>query len=301
MTGKEKLDKQMSEMKAEKAEKEQKELVTKEKLKTELAKINVDSDLARMMAEDSMVGAENIRGASMPFMKVSAAGKSSHVLADGSRPTDGYFFYAPTKEEFKDLTVNILTVSKGFWLEQLEKEGQEKKPPKFTQVIGGMFQHPTDGLKPFVLFIQGRKWPALNKFTKEASQYTHMKPIPVPMFSLLVKLTTHQEDNKEYGGWLHIVDFEIEKENGFPVIVTKMDVYGKLRAAVEKASELINEYISVNEVARPDMPQGQVRRVSTDAEDRAFDKAADAQVAAEEAAKDTGDAREEVAPDDIPF
>jgi hypothetical protein len=293
MTGKEKLDEQMQKLKDEKAEKEAVELANKAQIRSELAKISPNDELAKMMAQDAMLGSENLRGAALPVMKVTAAGKSSNFLENGKRAADGLFYYSPLKEEFETLTVNILTVSRGFYLIPPSKEGEDVKEPKFNQVVGGVFEY-QGSLKPFVMFFQGKKWKALNDFTKEASQYTHMKPIPIPMFSLSVTLTVSQEDNETHGGYLHIVDFAIEKsENGMPMIVTDAKQYGYLRSAIVKAQDLIEGYITANEVADPRGNKEKAATVTT------------ASTPVEEVIDDEPDADDgketEVAPDDIPF
>lgn len=228
-------------LKAENAEKEERAEVAKEEAKNELAMIQGNAELAAMYNQNANVGAENLSG-NAPYLKVHAAGKSTtNFLPDGKKPNDGWFFYKPTQEQFEELEVHILTISRGFRAEGMNEEDGKKKMV-FNQVVGGVIKDNGD-YKPFIMFLTGTKLSKMWEFGKEASRYTKAKPVSIPMFSLTVKLTTEEVKTKYGVSW--VINFDIVKEpNGFPKLILDAGEFQFLKDNVETTEETINALIA---------------------------------------------------------
>ena len=163
-------------LKAEAAEKEEKSTKAMTEVKNSLSAIQGNADLAAMYNQNASVGAENLSG-NAPYLKVHAAGKSTtNFLADGKKPNDGWFFYKPTQEQFEEVTVHILTISKGFRAEGMNEETDGTKKMIFNQVMGGVIKDNGD-YKPFIMFLTGTKLSKMWEFGKEASRWTKAKPV----------------------------------------------------------------------------------------------------------------------------
>ena len=249
----------------------------KEKAKSELATIQHNPALAAMYQESARMGADNL-GGSLPQLKVHAAGRSSsNQLVDGTEPNDGYFFYAPTQEQFKEVTCHILTISRGY-----RAEGFQGKQNVFHQLLGGVIVN--DGVvKPFTMFFTGTRLSKLWEFGKEAGKYTHAKPVAIPMFALTVKLTTESVKNDFGKAW--IINFEIAKtEEGNPELILDPIFFNLLKNNVETLEDTIASLIDAK---------------ATDKEDGSEVRA----VRAEEPVRDREEASDDAtqAPGDIPF
>lgn len=228
--------------KAKRLAKEAKE--TKDKKTAEakgaLVAIQQSPELAKMYKESAEVGAKNLLG-ELPLLKIHSVGKSrKNELADGSAPNDGYFFYKPTREQFKEIECHVLTISRGFKAEGMEDAKGEKRIV-FNQILAGAIVD-GDNIKPFMVYLTGLKLANMWEFGKEASKYTKAKPIPIPMFALKVKLTTEEKSHKFGKSW--VIKFEIIKnENGSPVVVTDPGRFQFLRDQVEVVEDTIAKLI----------------------------------------------------------
>lgn len=220
-----------------------------------LAQIRQNAQLAQMYSESASVGADNLSG-ELPLMKVHAVGKSTkNELADGTEPNDGWFFYKPTGEQFQTVRCHILTISKGF-----RAEGMEKKMI-FNQVIGGVIMDGAE-MKPFIMYMTGLKLSPMWEFGKQASKYTKMKPIAIPMFALTVKLSTEKVSNNYGKSW--IVNFEIEKnEDGSPVLVMDPGEFQFLKDHVEMVEDTIASIITAKAVKDDDDDDGLIHEAET--------------------------------------
>lgn len=231
-------------LKAEKAQAEDKEVVAKEKALDQLAVIAENSTLAQMYNASARMGSENLQG-SAAYLKVHSAGRStSNFLSDGTKPNDGWFFYGPTQEQFKEVECHILTISRGFKTKEKDpKTGIEKE--KFNQLIGGIIIN--DGAQlPFIMFVNGKRLSPMWEFAKEISQWTKRKPIAIPMFAMTITMKTHEEKNDF--SYSHVIDFAIAKsENGMPELVMDEGEFQYLKDNVSMTEEAIGNIIASRE------------------------------------------------------
>lgn len=237
MSGQEEARATADKIRKENEEKAESEVNARKDAENQLAVIGKDAELAKLYSENAKVGAENLAG-ELPLLKVQQEGKSSkNELADGSAPSDGYFYYKPTMEQFKEIECHVLTISRGFWAPGLN-QGQDV----FTQLLAGVILDGKD-YKPFIMYFTGKKLSGLWDFGKAANKYTHAKPIAIPMFALRVKMTTRQETNNYSYSWL--VDFEILKnEDRTPVLITDQGRFTYIRDNVELVKETIEKIIA---------------------------------------------------------
>lgn len=269
------------EIKAKVAEEQQDKIVTANKANTQLEKISANEELASMYRENADAGTKNISGA-LPYLKVHTAGKSStNELPNGEEPNNGWFFYQPTKEQYKELEVHILTISEGFYAKGME----ENKPKIFNQILAGVIVDENE-LKPFFMYFTGKKLQNLWNFGKEARPYTKNSKLPIPMFAMKVKLTTSKEPNSK--GYSFIVNFEIIKDdNGYPILVSDPNVFKMLRASVTTAEDTITSLIEKKTAPvdeHEEQPEDLLKGTSTDV-----------------AEEPTEPGNQNVDPDDIPF
>jgi hypothetical protein len=215
---------------------EEKKEVAKKDTQDELAAIQADPEMAKMYAESAGVGSENLGGV-LPQLKVYSAGRSKYTLANGDKPTDGYFFYTPTKEQFKELEVHILTVSKGFQAPGMpDKNGNTEL--KFNQVVGGVIVDKGE-YKPFLMYFTGTKLANLWAFGKEAHEFTQRQ---IPLFALTVVLKTKSITTSFGESW--VVDINIVRDGeGRPTLVHDKDEFRFLREKVDTLSQSIGQII----------------------------------------------------------
>lgn len=230
-------------LKADLTENEEKKVAVQEAGQNELASIKANPVMAKLYAENTNVGADNLAG-QLPALKVHTAGKSQNELANGEEPKNGSFYYAPTKSAFGELEVHILTISKGFYAPGMpDKNGNTTL--KFNQIMGGVF---LDGGEycPFIMYFTGSKLKKMWDFGAEASKY---KAMGIPMFTLLVKMTTEKQTN-DYGySW--IINFEIVKsEEGTPTLIHDPLQFNFLKENVEVVKEMIDSIVLAKESDR---------------------------------------------------
>lgn len=238
-------DKLRKEAEVEKAQKE----VAIQDAKTQLAAIQSDPVLAQMYADNAKVGAENL-GGELPVLKVHAVGKSStNELADGSEPEDGYFFYKPTQEQFKEVDCHILSISRGFKALGMP-DSRGKRRTVFHQIMGGVIVNGGE-YKPFIIYLTGLKLGPMWDFGKEAAKYTRAKPFGIPMFALTVKLTTKKEVNTYGKSW--VINFDIQKnEDGSVKLVSDPGEFQFYKDGVEDVERTIALIISKKEIKEGD-------------------------------------------------
>lgn len=291
--GKAKFDEVREKLHQETEEKKEKEetvaLETKKAVATQLEKLGSNESLAKLYAENSQIGAENL-SQELPMLKVHTQGRSTkNLLADGGKPNDGWFFYKPTAEQFEKITCHVLTISRGYRAPGIN-DGEEK----FNQILAGVM---ADTQRPFLLFFTGKRLGNLWDFGKEAAQYTKAKPVPIPMFAMTVELTTRSEANKFGESWM--IDFKILKgEKGFPLLVMDEGEFVFLRDQVELIQGTLDQLIaSKAKEEQVDEMQPQAVR----AEDPKPEKDHEQEVVEAEVANEDPTGEPEVKPDEIPF
>lgn len=244
MTGKDKFDAVAKKIKQETEEKvgvDNKEMVeVKAEMRNRTVALKTDQSLARLYNEASGLGSANL-SAELPVLKIYTAGRTSVTLADGRTPQDGAYYYKPTKGEYDEVVAHIMTVSSGFRTEGLT-EGKQV----FTQLVAGVIINDGD-MKPFVMYFTGTKLQSLWNFGKEASKYTKMRPVGIPMFALTVTMRTEKQKNKFGESW--VPTFEImTAEDGTPVIVTDASEFIALRDHVSDMEAMIEQIITTKEI-----------------------------------------------------
>ena len=207
-------------------------------VKSSLIQLRQNPELAKLYKDNAEVGAKNL-GGELPLLKVHKTGKSTtNELADGSQPNDGWFFYKPTMEQFESITCHILTISRGFRADGLNKKDV------YHQLMGGVIVEgdAIGDIKPFVTYLTGLKLSPMWDFGKEARKYTKARPVPIPMFSLKIKLTTEEVKNNYGKSW--IIKFEIVKDkDNNPVLITDPGLFQFLLDHVEQVEDMIASVI----------------------------------------------------------
>jgi len=205
-------------------------------------KLQVGAEVAEFYRKNANVGSENISRDSLPGLKVTES-NSQGLLADGSRPTIGSFYYTETKEEFKTVEISMISVSKGFYVRPMDKT---KKKMKFQQIISGMI---LDGMKPFVMYVSGKRLQGLWDLGGELSPFTKHKEMPVPMMAFKIGLST--TSYKHENGVSHYINFEIMKDESNQVqLITDLGVLELLRGGVESMEAAVESIISATGVDR---------------------------------------------------
>lgn len=211
-----------------------------------LSVIQKNEALLKMYRDNSKLGAANLGGSS-PMLKIHATNRStSNFLEDGvTEPNDGWFFYAPTKEQFKEIEVYILTISRGFRSEGMKKDENKSV---FNQLMAGVIVNDQKP-RPFIMYVNGKKLQRMWNFGKEASRYTRNPSFPIPLFTIKVKLTTEKEvveyePGKKTNVWL--LNFEILKDKeGRPTLVSDERTFNYLKNQVLVAEENIQAIIDL--------------------------------------------------------
>lgn len=217
---------------------EETKIAREEYVEKALETIEAGSDLAKMYNEARDMGAKNL-GGSLPMLKIHTTNKSlGNELATGGEPKDGWFFYTATQEQFENPVCHILTISKGFRAEgMVDNKTGLKGELKFNQILGGLIND-NGNYKPFLMYFAGKRLNNLWDFGKEASKYTHAKPLSIPLFALSVKFST-EKVKTDYGP-VSVVKFDIVKnDKGFPVVIMDSGKFVFVRDMVESMEEQI--------------------------------------------------------------
>lgn len=195
-----------------------------------------DSELLKMMNQDSKMGAENI-GGNLPLLKVYQPGKTQAVLENGVKPNDGWFYYQPTQSQFQNPECYILSISRGYKAKPMNDQSKEK----FTQLLSGAIDH--DGkLLPFMMYVTGLKLRPMWDYGKTISKFTNHKTYPIPMFALKTRLSS--ENVKTDFGYTYVVNYDlVMNDQGFPVILSDRSQYEYLRDKVSEVEATMENII----------------------------------------------------------
>lgn len=195
--------------------------------------ITVDPEVAAFYNENKDVGAENLGGA-LPLLSI-VQFNSKGLLANGSRPNVGYLYYKPTKEQFEEMEVSIVSISKGYY----SKPSEYNKEPKFTQIVAGML---FDG-RPFVWFVKGNALQYIWDFAKQAAPYTKAKDQPVPMFALRVMLKTQTITTKQGDVSIPIMSL-VRDDKKLALVETNLEKLHILREFYDYITPMIENIIA---------------------------------------------------------
>lgn len=208
----------------------------------------VSGDLADFYKQNASVGSEEISGGKLPLLKIHQTGKSKGELQDGSEPTNGFFYYSPTQEQFEKVEVHILSISRGYYAKPLEGSGKDKV---FTQLMGGVI---IDGkeYKPFIMYLTGLKLQPLWTFGREIiAPFTKNPRFPIPMFALIVELGSEKVDTKF--GKSYIPTFKLKKnDKGQAVIVNDAGLSQYLLDSVSTVKDIMDKVISFGDISETD-------------------------------------------------
>lgn len=258
MTPQEKAFLEAKKLKNEVDEKKAGEAKALAEVKNSLETVRKNKALQEMYEKDAELGSENAGGQS-PQLKIHATGKStSNVLANGEDPNDGYFFYQPTGEQFKEVECHILSISRGYRVESLNEEKKARGETDYNQLMGGVI---VNGGKPrpFIMYMAGSRLQKMWDFAADAAKYKRAKPFAIPLFALRVKLTSEKkiaeyEPGKKTPVWL--VNFEIMKdENNEPVVIGDEKAYSYLKSQVDSVKEMFNVIIKAKEINKVEVTE----------------------------------------------
>lgn len=251
MTGEEKLKETAERLKKNTKNDELAMASAKSALEKTRAMLQANPELMSHMQEDARDESEKL-GGSLPFLKLYVTNKSRQLLADGSEPTNGYFYYVPTKEQYKEVHCHILHISRGFRMPGMANESGDAKP-KWNHIVSGIMLN--DEPKPFWLFISGQaRLAKLWEFQKGLRNFVQAG---IPSFPLIVKLTSGKGPEPKAGkSQAMVVNFEVEEnEDGQPQMVTNNEEYMALRKKVHELEVYVEAYILKKEVPEVEKPE----------------------------------------------
>jgi hypothetical protein len=200
--------------------------------------LTLTEEVAEFFTNNASVGSDNL-SSSLPQLKVTEA-NSKNEGVDDKRVAAGNFYYAPTKQAFKELEVSILTISRGFYA----LDNSEQPKPKFNQMVGGMI---LESNLPFVMFVSGTRLENMWNFGKDIKPLTKAKPVPVPMFALKVKLSLDEYQSQK--GINHVVVYDLVKDKeGKIQIITDSELLRALRSSVDSLDDVFESFIEQKEV-----------------------------------------------------
>lgn len=201
--------------------------------------ILVNPDVAEFYKKNAQVGSDNINRDSFPTLKVIESNSKS-LLLDGRRPSIGNFFYTKDRQEFPSVEVSIMSVSRGFYVKPMN-DGDD---PKFQQIIAGMI---LSSMKPFIMYISGKRLSPLWLFGKELSPYIKHKDNPIPMMAFMITLTTTNYKHRQ--GDSHYINFTINRDgNKQPQLITDIGILEVLRNGIDSMEESVKNIIEATEV-----------------------------------------------------
>lgn len=298
MTGVDKFNEARDKLKKEHEEKEAAREKKLAEIKNQLDKIRENPDMMQMYRENALVGSQNLSAGSLPTLKIYATGRTrGSLLADGTKPNDGWFYYKPTQEQFQTVECHILSISDGFYAPPME-EGEGKKEV-FTQLIVGIIVDEFRCL-PFITFLTGLKLAPMWEFAEEVSRYTKSKQFPIPMFAMRARLSSESVETN-FGDRWKILFSIMRNDDKTPVVITDPDFFREVRDRVDRMEAMMESYIDKNAIRR------YVRQQETPLKPLGEDQVPKSAAPVAEAVQEPdpqgpkpGEA-ESIAPDDIPF
>lgn len=203
--------------------------------------VDVGSDVSDFYRLNARVGVENIARDSLPTLKVTEA-MSKNFLANEKRATIGNFYHTKLRQEYKELQVSLVSVSRGYYTKPL----LDGKKPVFTQIVSGVI---LDGVTPFIMYVTKTRLSNLWDFGKEIAPLTRSVESPVPMMAMKVNLTT--ELVKHDQGESHLVGFELVKDaKGNLDLINDIGVLKALKGGVKRMEETIKLIMDSTEISR---------------------------------------------------
>lgn len=265
------------------------------KTKTQqLAKDN--EEMRRLMSESAGIGAEDLSG-SLPILKIYTANKSADdVLADGSRPHDGWFLHKATGREWEDVYFHPLKISRGFYAHGVPDPKTGVKPVVFNNILAGLVLNDND-YTPFIMYFTGTKLQNLWNFRDQIRPIIKRKVQPIPMFCFTAHMVAEKFKTQNFGlVWVAKLDYERDANGQEPQIDVDLNRFKWLKSVTEKMIQQVDEIILLKEVDKMGNP---IEHSQTGT----YIGQEEATVITEEppVAEPKGPLNENVNPNDIPF
>lgn len=189
--------------------------------------------------KNAALGTENLSMGKLPALKIHMAGRSKNKLANGEKPNDGWFYYAPDQSQYKEIHCHILSCSRSYMAKPME--GSDSPEGKYTQLLGGLI---VDGkeYKPFIYYLSGKRLSPFWDFAKNTlSIFTHGST-PIPMYAIKLLLTTSEVETK--WGTSFVIDFNLDKdESGNIQIISDEGLNVFMEDSLAKMEEMFENII----------------------------------------------------------
>ena len=218
--------------------------------------VTQNEELQKLYQDNAHVGADNL-GDSLPLLKIFSLGKMKDTLANGNKPTHGWYFHTTTQEQIEKVECHLLASSAGFKTAPNEKS--ESGKPVHNQLIAGLIVN--EGRKlPFLMYLNGLKLDPFWEYGREIAKFTRAKPTPIPMFALKTIMTYKDKDHSK--GSSPIPQFSyLKNKEGHPVVVTDPGLFIYLRDMAEEMRVRMQDIIDRTSI---DVPK--INKAEMDAE-----------------------------------
>lgn len=203
--------------------------------KSQSQMVQGNPELLKMFADTANAGTEGIGGKS-PQLKIHATGRSSvNQLANGAQPNDGWLFYQPTGEQFKEVECHIIAISRGYYVPDTMNPAKKQK---YNTLMAGVITN-QGSPKFFIMYLNGLKLAPMWAFGEEAGKYKRNAEMRIPMYALKVKLAAKQVQTDKGFFWIPTFDI-LKNEDGSPVIITDMRSAKFLNEKILEAKEMFS-------------------------------------------------------------
>jgi hypothetical protein len=206
-----------------------------EKKETGLA--GMSSEVMDVFKEDAKAGLEDVNlSGTIPQIKLTHK-QSDTKLMDGSSATPGKFFYTMTKEEASTVDVHIL------YMRNADLPSFNKANLQLNIVLAGMI---AETKLPFIMYVKGLSLRPMWDLQKEINSFVSHPNRPIPMYALVIRLSTQIRESKEYGKQT-VMQFDILRdEKGNPAIETNMEIIQKIKQQLVNAKEMVNRGVELS-------------------------------------------------------
>lgn len=210
----------------------------------EMQRLLENAELAMLFNKTGTAGSEEL-GGTLPVLKIHTLNKSKNTLMNGEEPQDGYLFHTVTRKEYEFVDAHIVAVSKGYYAPAIEEGNKDV----FTQLVSGYILDEGEYV-PFIMYVTGTKLQNFWEFGKEINPYTHMKPTPLPMYAIKVRIYGNKERVDTDYGKVKVFTFKVQRsEAGFPLFEMDEGRAKFLADSVDQFKDQMNNIISKKSVS----------------------------------------------------